>query len=101
MRALHQLWKLVREQREVLILALLREHGELSGLDLQRLSGGRLGARVYGDLDHLEAEGLIVSRRVPRTGEFAARYPWRRVYRLSRGGFRLRSLVYCPDRGLA
>lgn len=69
-----------------LILALLRDHPKgLFGLDLVRLSEGKLGrATIYVHLGDLEGDGLIESEAVP---EPPLPLP-RRRYRLTRKGLR-------------
>lgn len=73
-------YRLDREKRQALILELLGPDKELGGRELQALSGGRLGRQVYGDLEHLEADGILLMRWDP---PLALGYIWqRKVYRL-------------------
>ena len=66
-----------REAREHKILALLRTHGELSGVEIYRLSGLSAGS-MYATLYRMEEAGRLTSR----WGEAVEGWPRpRRLYR--------------------
>lgn len=74
----------MRETKDDCALRLLREHGELKGLELVKLSGGRLKrGTVYVVLARLQDRGLVQYQKLYRLGEAVPR--------------RLYSLVNPPD----
>jgi DNA-binding PadR family transcriptional regulator len=87
---LHSVRVTLPSRKETTALALLRDHGELYGLQLVDLSGGDLGrGSVYVMLDRMEAKGFVQSRREPapkREGGLP-----RRLYKLT--GLGARSLA--------
>jgi DNA-binding PadR family transcriptional regulator len=72
-------------EKEQLILRLLREHGELFGLDLVKNSKGKLGrGTVYVTLARMqEDKGLIQSRKTKPVAEWALPRP---IYSLTEKG---------------
>jgi DNA-binding PadR family transcriptional regulator len=72
-------------EKEQLILRLLREHGELFGLDLVKHSKGKLGrGTVYVTLARMQDKGLVkISRHEEPLAEWAHPRPY---YALDVGG---------------
>lgn len=72
--------------KQALILDILRQHPKgLFGLDIVRLSNGKLGrGTVYLSLGRLEEQGLVKSRLVPHPHVPMGRP----LYTITRGGHR-------------